>query len=364
MIKSPSAKYSEFLETDRFASLDGLRCFSILGVIWHHATEIGKGFLGVETFFAISGFLITTLLLRERRRYGDISLSKFYARRALRIFPLYYTVFGIYILIVWMTQRHLDTGKEFFHNLRFFSTYTSNWFVPLNGHVIFYFSWSLATEEQFYLVVPSLEKYLRSFSVVAILFSVGIHLAGAWIPLGIVIAKISTPLCFGVLAAHALDNPKSFRYLAAVTYPKVCSLGWLLAVVVLAWVNAHELLLASAMTGLVVSSVIRTDHGLAWLFEWSLFQSVGHVSYGMYMLHQLCLNALRKAFLTPGLDLFACGSVLSFFAASASYRWYESVFLRMKEHYSPARMGLTESCLPVGSVSQKPNIPEVRQCEV
>lgn len=333
-------KYASFLGTRKFASLDGLRCFSILAVIWHHATGIGKGFLGVEVFFAISGFLITTLLLRERRATGSISLPRFYARRSLRIFPLYYAVLLIYIVLVFATQRHTDAGQEFFHNLRFFATYTSNWFVPLDyGRVIFFFSWSLATEEQFYLIVPSLEKYLRPFAVPLLLLAVALHLACAWVPLGIVIAKISTPLCFGVLAAHALDNERSFRYIAAVTYPKLCSAFWLVAVGVMAWINANEVLFGISITGLVVSSVIREDHGLAWFFDWAPFQAAGRVSYGMYMLHQLCLNPLRKvAFLQP-VTLFICGSVLTFFVASLSYRWYESIFLRMKERYSSEVQG-------------------------
>ncbi len=331
---SYSAAYAGFLRTRKFASLDGLRCFSILAVIWHHATGIGKGFLGVEVFFAISGFLITTLLLREQRTNGEISLSKFYARRSLRIFPLYYAVLLLYVVLVFAKDRYSEAGQEFFHNLKFFATYTSNWFVPLNGRVIFYFSWSLATEEQFYLVVPSLEKYLRRFAVPLLILAVAAHLLSGWFSLGVVVAKISTPLCFGVLAAHALNDEKSFRYIAAVTYPKICSGIWLVAVGVLAWLNAPEVLLATSMVGLVVSSVIREDHGLAWLFDWAPFQAAGRVSYGMYMWHQLCLGPLRKiAYLQP-ISLFACGALLSFLVASASYRWYESIFLRMKQRYS------------------------------
>lgn len=328
------ARYAGFLKIKKFTSLDGLRCFSILAVIWHHATEVGKGFLGVQIFFAISGFLITTLLLRERRKFGEISLPKFYARRSLRIFPLYYAVLLAYVVLVFAMQRHTPAGVEFFHNLPFFVTYTSNWFVPLGAQVIFYYSWSLATEEQFYLVVPSIEKYLRSLAVPALLVALALHVASGYFPLGIVLAKISAPLVLGVLASHALDNPKSFKYIAAITYPKACSGLWLAAVFVLAWTNANELPLSIAMTCLVVSSVIRPDHALAWLFDWEPFQSIGRVSYGMYMLHQLCLGFIKRAVPLPPAALFACGSVVTYFVAQASYRWYESVFLRMKERFS------------------------------
>ena len=329
-----SSRHAEFLRIKKFASLDGLRCFSILAVIWHHATDTGRGFLGVQIFFAISGFLITTLLLRERRKFGDVSLPKFYARRSLRIFPLYYAVLLLYVILVFATQWHTRAGGEFFHNLPFFATYTSNWFVPLSGQVIFYFAWSLATEEQFYLVVPSLEKYFRSLAVPVLLVALALHLAASFFPLGVVLDKISTPLVLGVLAAHALDNPRTFKYIAAVTYPKACSVVWLAAVIGLAWINAHELPLSIAMTGLVVSSVIRSDHAMGWLFNWEPFQSVGRVSYGMYMLHQLCLGLIKKTVLLPPVALFGCGSVLAYFVAQVSFRWYESFFLRKKERFS------------------------------
>ena len=89
--------FESYRRTRAFGALDGLRCLSILVVVWHHsparlswwsASELG--FLGVDLFFVISGFLIVTLLLREREGSGDISLPKFYMRRTLRIFPLYY----------------------------------------------------------------------------------------------------------------------------------------------------------------------------------------------------------------------------------------------------------------------------------
>lgn len=97
---SPSNAHADFLRQRTFGSLDGLRAISIIGVVWHHTgADTGlrgmtRGFLGVDLFFVISGFLIVSLLLRERRRTGAISLRAFYARRLLRIFPLYYGVLG------------------------------------------------------------------------------------------------------------------------------------------------------------------------------------------------------------------------------------------------------------------------------
>jgi peptidoglycan/LPS O-acetylase OafA/YrhL len=93
--------FARFRKTGYFPSLDGLRCLAIVPVVWHHSTPypyaglLGRGPLGVDLFFAISGFLITTLLLRERDQAAGVSVRRFYVRRAARIFPLYYAVLGL-----------------------------------------------------------------------------------------------------------------------------------------------------------------------------------------------------------------------------------------------------------------------------
>src|SRR6478735_11882032 len=105
------------------ARVDGLRGLAILPVIWHHATPRllpgvwGKGAVGVDLFFALSGFLITTLLLRERRATGGVRLGAFYARRSLRIFPLYYLVLGFYALRALQTQATSEVARHFLHGL-------------------------------------------------------------------------------------------------------------------------------------------------------------------------------------------------------------------------------------------------------
>ena len=89
--------YTRYIQTRTFGSLDGLRAIAILAVVWHHTCGTGsnwllltRGFLGVDLFFVISGFLIATLLLRERSQSGNISLRGFYFRRTIRILPPYF----------------------------------------------------------------------------------------------------------------------------------------------------------------------------------------------------------------------------------------------------------------------------------
>ena len=180
-----------FLSQKRFGSLDGLRAICIVTIIWQHTapawvnpTLAHIGSQGVTLFFAISGFLITTLLLRERARNADIDIKSFYVRRALRIFPLYYGVLALYVAVVTVMERHTAAGRAFFDNLIYFATCTSNLFVPLDGRVIFYFAWSVAAEEQFYLLWPSVLYWSRTewrASIVLCLSASCVSPANGWV---------------------------------------------------------------------------------------------------------------------------------------------------------------------------------------
>ena len=147
--------FDSFKAQRYFGSLDGLRCLSVLAVIWHHTAAIAfthpllvHGTAnGVTLFVAISGFLITTLLLRERERTGGLDLKRFDIRRTLRIFPLYYTVLAVYVVLVLVVETNPVRRSDFFGNLPYYATYTSNFAVSLSASgTIFYFAWSLATE--------------------------------------------------------------------------------------------------------------------------------------------------------------------------------------------------------------------------
>lgn len=145
-------------------SLDGLRALSVLAVIVYHANKLWLpgGFLGVEVFFVISGYLITLLLLAETEQYGSVSLKQFWLRRARRLLPaLWVVVLGV-IVFASLFQREIlgtlrgDVVAAMLYGFNWFqvwvgtSYFTSFEFVPLR-HL-----WSLAVEEQFYLVWPLL----------------------------------------------------------------------------------------------------------------------------------------------------------------------------------------------------------------
>jgi peptidoglycan/LPS O-acetylase OafA/YrhL len=168
-------------KTRTIPSLDGLRAISIALVILSHAREtrgfpawipnfVSDGTLGVQVFFIISGFLITTLLIQEQASTGTISLGLFYARRTLRIFPPFYCFLAIVAVATWMGLLAIPP-----RNFLFAATYTMNYMSSggawVTGHI-----WSLSVEEQFYMVWPLIMKLSgqrRAFWIAATLAITG-----------------------------------------------------------------------------------------------------------------------------------------------------------------------------------------------
>ena len=163
--------------------LDGIRAIAVVGVLWHHAGPNRSlfhinGFLGVDLFFVLSGLLITSLLLHEQASTGRIALGRFYMRRALRIFPLYYFVLAAMTLYFVVSSAASSQRDHFLHELPWQLSYLSNW-VPI--HSLMAISWSLSTEEQFYFVWPPLLAWLARWS----LWPLGVFVAlNQWLNFG------------------------------------------------------------------------------------------------------------------------------------------------------------------------------------
>jgi peptidoglycan/LPS O-acetylase OafA/YrhL len=150
-------------------ALDGVRAIAITLVVVHHTIGFPvTGFFGVDMFFVLSGFLITTLLLEEHARRGGVSLRGFYRRRALRLLPALFTLLGVFFVIACIAaalgETRLDrallgvaAGIGYFTNLVIaFGESGGKTALPNElGHL-----WSLAIEEQFYLVWPAVLLFL------------------------------------------------------------------------------------------------------------------------------------------------------------------------------------------------------------
>lgn len=341
--------HTSYLSTKHFGSLDGLRALSILAVIWHHtagATASGSvlphfGAHGVTLFFAISGFLITTLLVREFARKGHIDLKAFYIRRSLRIFPAYYAVLCLYAIAVYLFESNSPDGLEFIRNLKYFATYTSNIFVELDERVIFYFAWSLATEEQFYLVWPPLLILLASWSraVAVLAFCLTALIATQlW---GInYLSLIPVAIVGGSLIALLLHQRQTYQALARV-FAHTWSAPLALLTVVLSLVidGIPTFVAHAACIALVTACIITEKHGLAAPLRLRALSFIGSISYGMYLLHMLCANSVEKLLQSvmtadPATVIFPLTVASSVAAATVSYYGFERRFLQLKAKYS------------------------------
>ncbi|HXQ26600.1 MAG TPA: acyltransferase [Candidatus Acidoferrales bacterium] len=355
--------YAKFREVRFFGSLDGLRALSIAGVIWFHSwwgtpyfpqfqrvPVLRQGSFGVHIFFVISGFLITTLLLRERDRCGKISIRDFYIRRALRIWPLYYATLALYVVIVLLFERNWR-GESFFHYLPFFLTYTYTWFLSPKWHGgIFNLAWTLATEEQFYAFWPLVLRFFRGFwSSATIIALIALKYAADhgwtnrvlppdWLPTRILLSA-SIAICLGVLLAQALHSERGFRWLYSVLGRKWSAPVMLAALAGCLYPAPFSLMAAFlATTALVGACVIREDNGLASILRLRPIAQIGVLSYGMYLFNSLSIHAVQFALARFGLLypplVFPLALGLATAAAWVSYRYFESRFLELKTRFS------------------------------
>jgi peptidoglycan/LPS O-acetylase OafA/YrhL len=361
--------YAEYRSTKFFASLDGLRALSICGVVWTHAwfgtsqyqamqriPILRSGPKGVDLFFAISGFLITTLLLRERQKFGTISLKDFYIRRTLRIWPIYYGVLALYVGLVLLTEHDHERKHAFFYFLPTYLTFTYTWFwgtIKTPG-VIFNFAWSLSTEEQFYVVWPFVLKFMNRFwpvAVMAVLIAVrvvvGFGFGGKFLPENAfayrIILSVAVPICAGAILAHVLHWQPGYNVMYYILGSKLAApLALVVSLASIASLApAWQLLMWVSLPLLVGACVIREDNGLAKLLRLRPVAFIGVVSYGMYLYNTLVVKAFRPALARIGVHhpLMAYPVILAItvFVAWLSFRYFESPFLALKTRFSRLR---------------------------
>jgi len=273
-------------------ALDGLRAIAVLLVIGAHAALVrNAGGVGVLIFFVLSGFLITSLLLREHDESNHVDLIAFYRRRAARLLPALFAmslVVAVYLLVTGKPERVLpDAGGAV--------SYVGNWLqiagvkMVLTSH-----TWSLAVEEQFYIIWPALFLLILRFPRVA------------WVVAGLLI--VSELWRFTLSDVLGATSPRTTRGLdaAAPALLAGCALafavrarpnlsagrvGYLLgaglitgAVVVLALGGGSDWILEATVAGtvLLIAAVHSTQTGLLTIAP---LRYVGRISYGLYLWH-------------------------------------------------------------------------------
>lgn len=357
MTRAPA--HDGYLATRHFGSLDGLRFLCITAVIWHHlplwfelqdlSVLFTRGHVGVDFFFVLSGFLITTLLLREEAKTGRFSLRGFYWRRALRIIPIYFFVVSLAAAYAILVNGRTDQIEI----LPYYYLFLSNFLVPEDIGFLAP-TWSLAMEEQYYLIWPMLLLLLPRRWIGPVLVGlIAVNVAGvlgAFTPLGITgieagplyIAQTGTtyaPILLGSLAAVLLHSPGWFARLAPALAlkpaPWLCLGALVLALTTLptileGWPN---LLVHLLMTLSLMSLVVREDNGMAPVMKLRPIERIGQISYGIYLYHLIALAVVSKLFVMLGLSGLGWGWVfLPYYAlaiamAEISFRTLEAWFL-------------------------------------
>ncbi len=351
----------------RIPGLDGMRAVSIVLVILGHlagtrhylSVEAGRSFgelgsLGVRVFFVISGFLITGLLLKEFRETETISLKAFYYRRTLRIFPAWSVFVAVVATASFFGILKLNDG-DLWHAL----TYTTNYHYDRSwsvGHL-----WSLAIEEQFYLIWPSLIVLIgmnRALFCAAALVLVSpvlrVAIAMYWpnsIPtIGESFPTVADSIATGCVLAASVAWLDKRRHLA--TFMRS---GWFFAVPAAAFLlNLSEgarlrfVLIDSVINICIALTIWRfasvTNGFASRLLNSRPMVSMGVLSYSLYLWQQLFLN--RHS--TAPMASFPLNVLLLVACAVASYRFVEKPFLSLRSRVMPGRIARQGAILPLG----------------
>lgn len=298
------APAANFWHSSYFAPLDGLRALSLVLVIGGHIRsnvalkQYLSGGLGVGIFFVLSGFLITTLLLREEAGSGAISLGAFYIRRFFRILPPYFLTVAVYLLVGLIPSQH-ELHVKFLRGLPYFLS-LRNEYIPSGLDVAFTHSWSLSVEEKFYFVWPMLlilllrKPSLKWLVIPITLLPLFISTSGT-----LPVAYFSLLLgCCVAIALHA-GRSKQEELLAkfrkvpvtlvvaiwAASYFVSINGRWRTAFVITTAALLPVLLLKSSWISKVLSTQFCT---------W-----VGKRTYSMYLFHAFCLSAVEDHLIHP-----------------------------------------------------------------
>jgi peptidoglycan/LPS O-acetylase OafA/YrhL len=356
--------------------LDTLRFLAFLGVFISHAADYPVSFLlqhhvpfllasglvaiahggpyGVDVFFVLSAYLITELLLREKRATGGLDVPAFYLRRALRIWPVYFLVVLLAAVVPALNPQHAFDSRYLLLFLAFMGNWSFVWFGwpwTVAGPL-----WSVSIEEQFYLVWPPVVARLSERQIVAA--ALGMIVLANVVRVHAAVLGWDTQQLWGNTFAH-LDSIAAGIAVAVIlhgrtlTYGTPVRLALLLGALLCFSLRGHTVLiepgerLSVAGTLIGYPAMVLASVALLLAFMGSSFRSVsleylGKISYGLYAYHAVCLWAVDRLWvgnhgMVHVLLRIPATLALTIAVAALSYRWIETPFLRLKRRFTLVR---------------------------
>lgn len=359
---------------NHYPAIDGLRGFACLLVVWFHASffanainpDVPKlyynlsllGQAGVDLFFVLSGFLITGILMDTAREKNV--LKKFYIRRSLRIFPLYYgflSIFAICVVLFVGVHELKDLIPYLFYLQNLSELHRLDTYQYLNH------TWSLAVEEQFYLIWPVmfLALYKKSVKAAIILcvtaFVLSLILRYAMIEAGY------PKLAYTFVLSH-LDGLTIGAFLSIIWRHYACILSQYkdilkIVIAILFFLSILNFLTAedvgilivgvqatimSLLFGCVLVLIItgKNDAPINKMFSSRMLRHMGKISYGLYVFHSPIMIFIgyklyhyQWGYWANHIILLAIGGGLAYGISIISYRFYEAPILKLKYKYAP-----------------------------
>ncbi|MDP5100812.1 MAG: acyltransferase [Nonlabens sp.] len=304
--------------------LDSVRAIAVFLVVVSHwlpgsflINKIPNGQIGVDMFFVLSGFLITTILFhaRDQATLTGVSLwnvaKNFYLRRSLRIFPIYYLTIGVLFIL------GASTGTAIREAFLYFVTYTSNFYFFSIGKWDGMLShlWSLAVEEQYYLIWPWIVLWVRKkYLLPVIIIFIIIGISSQFMLAGVNKGRLLTFTCFDAFGFGSLLSwIITYKLSALTSFFKILSivaliiLGYFIyGVYVQSWDILSIRTSVSILTIWLITYIYKNlDNGklrFTWLFNNKFLIFIGKISYGIYLYHLILPVLITNKYIDPYLN--------------------------------------------------------------
>jgi len=350
-------KISKMQTKDKYIpALDGIRAMAIFFVMLGHSvqqaplidgTVVDRGGLGVDVFFVLSGYLITTILFNEIARNGTVSLKKFYMRRFLRLYPAMVILVIAYLIISpFLLQQTFSTRIL---TSMAVMTYTMNWVkaLSLGGGGLLAHTWSLSIEEQFYLFWPIVLIFMVRFfsmkfcafvalliSFFSLFWSIYLDFNGAS-PERIyngLDTRVHSIMIGCSLALWYLSGIENFRKDRLISIRSIIALAIIFYIMIVGTSPAiRELshLLLSVSTAALILSILNEEILITKFLGISTLCIIGRISYGIYLWHYPVFTIMHLNRMSDQ-RILIFGSAISITIALVSYLSVERYFLSLK----------------------------------